>query len=115
MTSILVRNACFYTSIPHYKTKARAADCTLDIPYLYYAQPMDGIDIFGKKVITQFYVDITGLMEQKLKMLACHQSQRNLWSGGALTHRGALCRRRWPIGPRFQLPFAHAIGFRRPV
>lgn len=77
MTSFLVRNACFYTSIPNYKTKARAADSTLSIPYLYYAQPMDGIDIFGKKVIPQFYVDITGLMGQKLEMLACHQSQRN--------------------------------------
>ena len=76
MTSLLVRNACFYASIPNYKTKAGAA-CTLNIPYLYYAQPIEDKDIFGKKVIPQFYVDISGVMQQKLGMLACHESQRN--------------------------------------
>jgi LmbE family N-acetylglucosaminyl deacetylase len=77
MTSLLVRNACFYASIPNYETKAGTADCTSNIPYLYYGQPIEGIDIFGKKVTPQFYVDISGLMEQKLEMLACHESQRN--------------------------------------
>jgi len=77
MTSLLVRNACFNASIPNYETKAGAAACTLNIPYLYYAQPMEGIDIFGKKVTPQFYVDISGVMQQKLEMLACHESQRN--------------------------------------
>jgi N-acetylglucosamine malate deacetylase 1 len=77
MTSLLVRNACFYASIPNYETKAGVGGCTLNIPYLYYAQPMEGIDIFGKKVIPQFYVDISGLMPQKVEMLACHESQRN--------------------------------------
>ena len=38
---------------------------------------MEGIDIFGKKVTPQFYVDISGVMNQKLEMLACHESQRN--------------------------------------
>ncbi|HKZ01770.1 MAG TPA: PIG-L deacetylase family protein [Pyrinomonadaceae bacterium] len=77
MTSLLDRNACFYASIPNYKTKASAAVSTLNIAYLYYAPPMEGIDIFGKKVTPQFYVDISGVMQQKLEMLACHESQRN--------------------------------------
>jgi LmbE family N-acetylglucosaminyl deacetylase len=77
ITSLLVRNACFYASIPNYETKIGTVGCTLNIPYLYYAQPVEGIDIFGKKVTPQFYVDISGLMEQKLEMLACHESQRN--------------------------------------
>jgi len=77
ITSLLVRNACFYASIPNYETKAGAAGCTLKIPYLYYAQPMEGIDIFGKEVTPQFYVDISGWMQQKSEMLACHESQRN--------------------------------------
>ncbi|HYK20393.1 MAG TPA: PIG-L deacetylase family protein [Pyrinomonadaceae bacterium] len=76
-TSLLVRNACFSASIRNYKTKAGAGERTLTVPYLYYAQPMDGIDIFGKKVIPQFYMDISVWMEQKLNMLACHESQRN--------------------------------------
>jgi LmbE family N-acetylglucosaminyl deacetylase len=75
MTSLLVRNATFNASIPNYKTEPIAA--TLNIPYLYYASPMQGIDIFGKKVIPQFYVDITSLIDRKLEMLACHESQRN--------------------------------------
>jgi len=77
ITSLLVRNACFNASIPNYKTKVREVSCTLKIPYLYYAQAMEGIDIFGKKITPQFYVDISGLMEQKLEMLACHESQRS--------------------------------------
>jgi len=76
-TSLLVRNACFYASIPNYETKAGAAGSTLNVPYLYYAQPMEGMDIFGKKVTPQFYVDISIWMQQKLEMLACHESQRN--------------------------------------
>jgi N-acetylglucosamine malate deacetylase 1 len=75
-TSLLVRNACFYASIPNYKTKAGTA-CILKIPNLYYSQPMDGIDNFGKKVTPQFYVDISDVMQQKSEMLACHESQRN--------------------------------------
>ncbi len=77
MTSLLVRNACFYASIPNYETKAGAADYTLSIPYLYYAQPLEGVDIFGKSVTPEFYVDISELMLVKVEMLACHESQRN--------------------------------------
>jgi N-acetylglucosamine malate deacetylase 1 len=77
MTSLLVRNASFYAPIPNYETKAGAAGCTSKIPYLYYAQPLEGIDIFGKEVTPQFYVDISEWMQQKSEMLACHDSQRN--------------------------------------
>jgi LmbE family N-acetylglucosaminyl deacetylase len=77
MTSLLVRNASFNASIPNYKTKAGGSGCTLNIPYLYYAPPMEGTDVFGRKVTPQFYVDISAVMQQKLEMLACHESQRN--------------------------------------
>jgi len=77
LTSLLVRNACFNASISNYETNAGAAGRTSKIPYLYYAQPMEGLDIFGKWVIPEFYVDISGVMQQKLEMLGCHESQRN--------------------------------------
>jgi N-acetylglucosamine malate deacetylase 1 len=77
VTSLLVRNACFNASIPNYETKFVAAGHTSTVPYLYYAQPMDGLDIFGKKVTPQFYVDISAMMQQKAEMLACHESQRD--------------------------------------
>jgi LmbE family N-acetylglucosaminyl deacetylase len=84
ITSLLVRNACFNASIPNYQTTSNTTAHTLKIPYLYYAQPIEGIDIFGKKVIPQFYVDISAFIEQKLEMLACHESQRS-W---LQTHHG---------------------------
>ncbi|MDQ3711259.1 MAG: PIG-L family deacetylase [Acidobacteriota bacterium] len=78
MTSLLVRNACFYASIPNYKTKdLTSATHTSVIPYLYYAQPIENIDIFGKQITPQFYVNVSALIEQKIKMLSCHESQRN--------------------------------------
>jgi LmbE family N-acetylglucosaminyl deacetylase len=76
-TSLLVRNACFYAPIPNYETTALTpAERMTAIPYLYYAQPMEGVDILGKKITPQFYVDVSGQMEQKTAMLACHESQR---------------------------------------
>jgi len=78
MTSLLVRNACFYASIPNYETKdLTAAAHTSVIPYLYYAQPIENIDLFGKKITPQFYVNVSELIEQKIEMLSCHESQRN--------------------------------------
>ncbi len=78
MTSLLIRNACFYASIPNYETKdLTTATHTFAIPYLYYAQPIENIDLFGKKITPQFYVNVSGLIKQKIEMLSCHESQRN--------------------------------------
>ncbi len=78
MTSLLVRNACFYASIPNYETVGLTNVArTSSIPYLYYAQPIENIDLFGKKIVPQFYVDVSGMIEQKIEMLSCHESQRN--------------------------------------
>jgi len=77
MTSLLVRNASFYAPIRNYETKNSSIGPTLNIPYLYYAPPIEGIDIFGKRVTPEFYVDISGLIGRKLEMLACHESQRD--------------------------------------
>ena len=77
ITSLLVRNACFYAPAPNYDTLsftlvARASA----IPYLYYFEAMEGIDIFGERVKQQFYVDISQSIEAKLEMLGRHRSQR---------------------------------------
>lgn len=77
-TSLLVRNACFNASVPNYETSGFTYASKISaIPYLYYSSPMEGIDIFGQKVIPQFYVDISTSMKSKIQMLACHESQRN--------------------------------------
>jgi len=54
-----------------------SAGHTSAIPYLYYAQPIENIDLFGKKITPQFYADVSNFIEHKVEMLSCHESQRN--------------------------------------
>jgi LmbE family N-acetylglucosaminyl deacetylase len=46
------------------------------IPWLYYCDPLDGIDPLGRPVEPTVYVDISNELERKTAMLACHESQR---------------------------------------
>ncbi len=76
-TSLLVRNACFYAPAPNYSTMSYTPTVRSSaIPYLIYTHPMEGIDLFGKPIAPQFYVDISSSMERKLEMLSRHKSQR---------------------------------------
>jgi LmbE family N-acetylglucosaminyl deacetylase len=75
-TSTLVRNACFYAPVPNYKTsESTTTRRTSSIPFLYYAQPMEGIDIFGEEVLPHFYIDVSAVFPLKMDMLSCHESQ----------------------------------------
>lgn len=77
MTSRLVRDACFNASCPNYVTHQwDPAPPTTKIPHLYYVDAIQGIDYYGRPLPTDFIVDVTATFEQKLKMLACHESQR---------------------------------------
>ena len=75
ITSTLVRNACFYGPVPNYKTAQTTR--TSAIPYLFYAHPMEGVDIYGQPVTPHFYVDVSNVFQMKADMLSCHGSQRN--------------------------------------
>jgi LmbE family N-acetylglucosaminyl deacetylase len=77
ITSLLVRNACFYAPAPNYDTVSFTPVARSSaIPYLYYFESMEAVDIFGGKVKQQFYVDVSQCIEAKLEMLGRHQSQR---------------------------------------
>ena len=77
MTSRLVRDACFNASCPNYVTHQwDPAPPTTKIPHLYYVDAIQGIDYFGNPLRTDFIVDVTTAFDLKLKMLACHESQR---------------------------------------
>jgi N-acetylglucosamine malate deacetylase 1 len=77
MTSKLVRSACFGAPAPNVLTGAdRPAPALGWIPHLYYADPLEGIDIFGCPIEPDFIIDITRTMPQKERMLASHASQR---------------------------------------
>lgn len=76
-TSHLVRNACFAATAPNYDcSQWSSKDRASAIPYLYYAHPIGGADIFGSPVPVGMYVDITDTSALKQKMLECHRSQR---------------------------------------
>jgi LmbE family N-acetylglucosaminyl deacetylase len=46
------------------------------VPWLYYCDPIEGIDPLGKTVSPTTVIDIRAQQELKLQMLACHASQR---------------------------------------
>ena len=77
ITSRLVRNACFYAAVPNFDTLSLSpVERIAGVPWLYYAHPIEGTDLFGEPVVPAFYVDITDLIERKAELLACHSSQR---------------------------------------
>lgn len=77
-TSRLVRDACFCAPIPNYSTRQWDPVPPLTtIPHLYYVDPLEGIDYFGKPIPPGFIVDISQTFSTKLQMLSCHASQRN--------------------------------------
>jgi LmbE family N-acetylglucosaminyl deacetylase len=84
-TSTLGRNGCFYAPVANYDTaEYTKAAPTGHVPHLYYFDVMQGIDIFGRRVAPQFYVDVSDEIGFKSEMLAQHASQRE-W---LLAHHG---------------------------
>jgi len=76
-TSRLVRSACFGAPARNVLTNAdRPAEPLDHIPYLYYADALEGRDIFGRAIEPDIIVDISSVMHIKEQMLACHASQR---------------------------------------
>lgn len=78
ITSRLVRNACFSAGAPNYLAiNFSLAKSISRVPYLYYAQPVEGVDIYGQPVVPDFWVDISAQISVKEELLACHDSQRS--------------------------------------
>jgi LmbE family N-acetylglucosaminyl deacetylase len=78
MTSLLVRDACFAAPCPNYTTRQwEPAGALAKIPYLYFVDPVEGVDREGRPVAVDFHVDVTKVFPAKRIMLACHASQRN--------------------------------------
>ncbi len=74
MTSRIVQTSCFSAGIKNMDIPEPFLDY---IPHLYYADPVEATDIFGRNIDPCIYVDITDMMKLKEKMLGCHKSQRS--------------------------------------
>lgn len=75
VASALMRNAVFMAGVPNWKTEPYPP--FRPVPHLYYADPLELVDIYGKTIVPTTVVDITTAIETKKKMLVCHASQRD--------------------------------------
>ncbi|MGI8960242.1 MAG: PIG-L deacetylase family protein [Bryobacteraceae bacterium] len=75
-TSQLVRDACFGAALPNYFTEC-AASALLEIPHLYFMDPIGMLDRAGNRVVPDFTVDVHLSFETKKSMLAKHETQRS--------------------------------------
>ena len=75
-TSKIVRAATFAAPIQNF-LHGRHLHKPIDaIPYLFYCDPLEGKDVFGQPIRPAFRIDITTAIDDKARMLACHESQR---------------------------------------
>jgi LmbE family N-acetylglucosaminyl deacetylase len=78
-TPRIVREAAFASTVPNWKASLggrRPRPCA-KLPAILYADPIDNVDHFGRRVPARYVVDITGSIDVKEQMLGCHDSQRS--------------------------------------
>lgn len=112
VTCRLVRDACFNASVPNYATRQwEPAAATEHIPHLYFVDAIEGADWFGRPIEPDYIIDISATFELKLKMLACHASQRNwLLKQHGIDEYLESCRR-WSVarGAKINAAFGEAF------
>jgi LmbE family N-acetylglucosaminyl deacetylase len=75
-TSRIVRAATFAAPIPNFLYGRHSHPPLSHIPHLYYCDPLEGKDIFGRSIPAGFHIDISHVIEEKSKALEAHHSQR---------------------------------------
>lgn len=75
VSSAIVRNATFFVGVPNLKTEPFGP--FRPVPHLYYGDPVELKDMFGRPVEPTILVDVSAVIETKSRMLACHASQRD--------------------------------------
>jgi LmbE family N-acetylglucosaminyl deacetylase len=74
-TGRLVVTACFSRAMRHFRSDPPREATEQDV-YLYHAQPHLNRDGMRTLVVPSLFVDVTSEMDTKLRMLGCHESQR---------------------------------------
>jgi LmbE family N-acetylglucosaminyl deacetylase len=119
-TSTLVRAATFAAPIPNFLHRPTSAGPHAEphppldaIPHLFYCDPLEGKDLFGRPVPPAFSIDITAAIDAKADMLAAHESQR-AW---LRKHHGVDSlldsMRAWSAAQGGRCGVAYAEGFRQ--
>jgi N-acetylglucosamine malate deacetylase 1 len=78
-TSKLVRASTFAAPIKNYLHRPGHNETHPPIPaipHLYYCDPIEGKDQFGRRIVPAFSIDITSQIDKKSAMLDQHESQR---------------------------------------
>jgi LmbE family N-acetylglucosaminyl deacetylase len=84
MTSAVARAAAFAAPVPNFLCDRGHAPALGHIPHLYYCDPIEGKDLFGREIEPGFCIDVSAVLETKAAMLSEHRSQRE-W---LLKHHG---------------------------
>jgi LmbE family N-acetylglucosaminyl deacetylase len=109
-TSRIVQTACFCAGI---KNMDAGGETYGHVPHLYYADPLDVKDIFGKFVEPSMYIDITSEMDKKAAMLASHKSQREWLLAHHKIDEYILAMKRLGEGRGSEVQVKYAEGFRQ--
>jgi LmbE family N-acetylglucosaminyl deacetylase len=73
---LLARSAAFSYPIPNASSLPLVAGSS--IPWLYYCDAVEGRDPYtGQLTTPTTYIDVSGQIDRKIEMLACHASQRD--------------------------------------
>ena len=77
-TPRIVREAAFASTIPNWKASfgGRSAPACDRLPAVLYADPIDHVDRYGRRIAPDFVVDVTDVFPLRERMLAEHASQR---------------------------------------
>ena len=74
MTAQIARACSFGYAVPNACPGPIATGA--GVPHLYYADPIEGVDYYGKPIEPTTFVNITATMNTKTRMLRQHASQR---------------------------------------
>ena len=74
MASLLARAASFVSAAPNISAFPLREGS--GVPHLYYCDPLETLDPLGHPIRPTTWVDISGQLDEKARMLACHESQR---------------------------------------
>jgi len=111
VVSKIAMTACLSAGIPNIKINNTTPYNT--IPYLYYCDPMQGMDIFGKEIKSDIYVDISSTIAIKEKMLCCHKSQRDWLFKISKVDEYVIMMKNFSMKKGGEINFTYAEGFRQ--